>query len=127
MSFRFRPEKPLLWQAGQYLRYELTINGTPQDHWFTIASAPFEGEVMVTTHIRPSSPYKQALAALQPGDTIKASGLGGDFVWREDVRSLVFIAAGIGVTPFYSMLRQRAHAGQPLTATLLYNNLSKNI
>ena len=33
----------------------------------------------------------------------------------------MFIAGGIGITPFYSMLKARGHSGQPVLATLIYN------
>lgn len=44
----------------------------------------------------------------------------GDFVWEDSGKPLVFIAGGIGVTPFYSILKQRVHDGQPLNVTLIY-------
>jgi ferredoxin-NADP reductase len=40
---------------------------------------------------------------------------------------LVFIAGGIGITPFYSMLKQRVHDGLPLNATLVYNSRTDDV
>ena len=51
-SFIFKPAEPIVWQAGQYLHYVLNHAPTDDrgsDRWFTIASAPYERHVMVTT------------------------------------------------------------------------------
>ena len=40
---------------------------------------------------------------------------------------VIFVAAGIGVTPFYSMLKQRVHDGQPLGVTLVYGARTENV
>lgn len=90
-----------------------------EERRFTISSAPYEGEVHVTT--RPSrSEFKQMLFGLQPGALIDAYAIDGSFVWPDDVRDPVFLAAGIGITPYYAMLKQRVFEGKPLDATLLY-------
>ena len=44
----------------------------------------------------------------------------GDFVWQDSDNPTIFIAGGIGVTPFYSILKQRVHDNLPLKTTLIY-------
>lgn len=127
VSFRFHPEKPLIWQAGQYLRYTLHVSGEPIDHWFTIASAPYEKETMITTRVHADSPFKQTLNMLEPGDTVDATGLDGDFVWRDSDKPLIFVAGGIGITPFHSMITERAHSSPTIPVDLLYANRDDNI
>jgi ferredoxin-NADP reductase len=129
-SFIFKPSVPLTWTAGQFIRIELP-HVLPDDEgtkrYFTIASPPHEAVVQITTRIT-SSTFKQALAALPEGGKL---GLldhpTGDFIWPHTNLPLIFAAQGIGITPFYSMLRARLHDRQPLATTLLYANLKAPI
>jgi len=53
-SFIFKPDEPLVWKAGQFLHYVLNHLATDDrgsDRWFTIASAPWERHVMLTTRL----------------------------------------------------------------------------
>ena len=126
VSFVFTPGKPLRWKAGQYLHY--TLNHPHPDNrgverYFSIASAPHEKNVMVTTRFAPKgSSFKKALKKLKPGDTIEADGLGGDFVADHRRKKFVFIAGGIGITPFRAILLDLHHHGKALNVQLLYAN-----
>ena len=71
------------------------------------------------------SAFKQALNALQPGDEIEAHSIEGDFTWETD-GSVVLVAGGIGVTPYRSMLLDRAATGRPIAAHLLYFGRDEN-
>lgn len=116
------------WVPGQYQTYELPqIGGSEDDHrrWFTIASAPSEGEVHISTRVTDSK-FKQTLNSLQPGDTIEAHDIEGDFTWDDDA-PVVLVAGGIGVTPYRSMLLERAATGRPLNATLVQFNRDNDI
>ncbi len=109
------------WQAGQYQTWELPQvegDGKAKKRWFTIAAAPSENELHISTRVTDSA-FKQALDALQPGDSIEAHTIEGDFTWDDD-ESVVLVAGGIGVTPYRSILLERAALGKPLNATLLY-------
>lgn len=126
-SFIFKPAEPLVWKAGQYLHYVLNHGKTDDrgsDRWFTIASAPYERHVMITTRFaaKQGSTFKKALKALKPGDSIEVSDLDGDFLLGDLKKQYVFLAGGIGITPFRAMLKQAAHVGKPLRATLIYAN-----
>lgn len=120
-TFVFEPLELVSWIAGQSIRLEIPAPdyGT-NERRFTISAAPFEGVIAITTR-RSESEFKQSLFALQPGDVIDGYGIEGDFIWGDAV-SPVFVAGGIGITPFYSMLKQRVHEGLPLDATLLYGS-----
>jgi ferredoxin-NADP reductase len=109
------------WIPGQYQTYVLPQAGDSEEEnkrWFTIASAPAEGEVHITTRVSDSK-FKQALIKLKPGDTIDATDIEGDFTW-EDNGDVVLVAGGIGVTPYRSFFVERSRAGMPIPATLLY-------
>jgi len=110
------------WVAGQYQTYVLKQAGDTEDdnqRFFTIAAAPSEGEFHISTRVSDSK-FKQALNALQPGDTIEAHGIEGDFTWEEnDDRDVVLVAGGIGCTPYRSILLERHAQGKPLNAHFL--------
>src|SRR5580698_9008846 len=104
VSFIFKPEEPLMWKAGQFLHYVLNHAPTDDrgsDRWFTIASAPYERHVMLTTRLasKKSSTFKNTLKALKIGDDIEVSDMDGDFIVSDPKKHCVFIAGGIGITP----------------------------
>ncbi|HEY4415488.1 MAG TPA: FAD-dependent oxidoreductase [Verrucomicrobiae bacterium] len=128
VSFIFKPAKPLVWLAGQYLHYVLHHEPTDDrgsDRWFTIASAPSEHKVMLTTRLvaAKGSTFKKNLKALKVGDTLEIAGdVDGDFTVSNAKAEYVFLAGGIGITPFRAILKEAAHAGKALRVTLLYAN-----
>jgi len=118
------------WFAGQCLGYRLPQAGDTEaenQRWFTIASAPSEGEIHISTRISQSK-FKQALNAMKVGDSIEAFGLEGDFTWEDDPSNPVtLVAGGIGITPYRSILLMRAATGRPLNGTLLYFNRTSDV
>jgi len=131
-SFIFEPREPLNWKAGQYLHYVLHHEPTDDrgsDRWFTVASAPFEKCVQITTRIAPEkgSSFKAKLLSLMIGKSIEISVVEGDFVVDDFAQEYVFIAGGIGITPFHSILKEADHAGEKLHVTLLYANRDERI
>ncbi|HEY0964922.1 MAG TPA: FAD-dependent oxidoreductase [Candidatus Saccharimonadales bacterium] len=115
------------WQAGQYQTWELPqVEGDEKakKRFFTIAAAPSEGELHISTRVS-DSPFKQALNALQPGDEIEAYDIEGDFTWETE-EPVVLVAGGIGVTPYRSILLERAAQGKLLNAHLLYFGRDEN-
>lgn len=120
-SFYFAPVEPYRWQAGQSVRLEIPGPYGPLEHRFSIASAPASGEVAITTRLSDSD-YKQSLANLRPDDTAMLHGLEGDFVWRGSELPHIFVAAGIGITPFHAIIAERIAQGKDVRATLLYSS-----
>lgn len=109
-DFIFEPNRRLSFIPGQYMEWTLAhkkVDSRGNRRSFTIASSPTEADVHIGVKFyEPSSSYKKALLALQPGQKITASGLAGSFgLPTDEKRKLVFIAGGIGITPFRSMLK----------------------
>ena len=131
-SFLFTRKAAFTWRAGQFLRYTL-----PHPHpderkttrCFTIASAPFEQRVMLTTRFAPErgSSFKRALRELPLGTMVEVVGPSGDFVVESPEVDHVFIAGGIGITPYRAILLDLDHREQPVNVTLLYANRSPDV
>lgn len=118
-SFTFRPSVALEWQAGQSIRIELQGFYGPEERRFTISSAPSSGEITVSTRVSDSF-FKQALVALQPGDTVKAHDIRGSFVWKDTSLPVLLLGSGMGITPFHAMVGERIALGQSTGAILLH-------
>ena len=120
----------LEWQAGQYQYYilpKIVGEDGEKGRFFTISSAPSEHEIHISTRVTDSK-FKQALNNLQPGDTIERKDIEGDFTWEDESdKRVVLVAAGIGSTPYRSMLLERHATGKPLSATLLYYSRDNDI
>lgn len=121
-SFFFEPVEPTPWQAGQSIRLEL-----PRKTWgveerrFTIASAPHEGHIRITTRLSDSE-FKQTLSELKIGSIINGFNIEGSFVWDNSDLNKVFLAAGVGITPFRALISQAAHNKLPLNVSLIYSS-----
>jgi len=117
-SFSFAPAESLIWIAGQSVRLEIAGPYGPLEHRFSIASPPSSGEVTITTRLS-GSDYKDSLASLQPGAIADLHGLEGGFVWQKSDLPHIFVAAGVGITPFYAIIAERIAQGKDVPALLL--------
>jgi ferredoxin-NADP reductase len=130
-SFRFQPDQAFDFKAGQYLKYTLPhpeSDSRGVSRFFTIASAPAEDLVMLTTRLStPGSTFKQMLQQLEKGAVIEATGPFGRFVYSDYETPAVFIAGGIGITPFRSILMDLASRASQADVTLLYANNTPSI
>src|SRR3984893_8450958 len=110
MAFQFEKPNNFVFKAGQYIA--LTLSGSqpqlgPPDgmtHTFSIASSPCDEELVFTTRMR-NTAFKQAISSLQIGSRARIEGPMGSFsLHKNTARPAVFLAGGIGIAPFLSML-----------------------
>ncbi len=123
----FVPDRTMAFQPGQYLEWTLPANKPDtrgNRRYFTIASSPTESTIQLGVKFyEPPSTFKRDLKSLVPGQTILAGQLAGDFTLPKDpTKKLIFIAGGIGITPFRSMLKYLLDTKQTRPITLLYSN-----
>lgn len=126
MAFYFSKPSGLRHQAGQSLLMTL-INPPETDsegdaRTFTIASAPYEAELMIATRMRDTA-FKRVLKSAPLGTTVRIDGPNGEMVLhKESERPAVFLAGGIGITPFLAMARHAANERLPHRIHLFYSN-----
>ena len=126
MAFRFERSPGFDFQAGQNVL--VTLSEPPEDdaqgpsRTFTLASAPHEPELMIATRMRDTA-FKRALKRAPLGMLVDIEGPSGFMTLHEDAaRPAVFLAGGIGITPFLSMARHAAHRRLPHEIVLFYGN-----
>ena len=128
VAVHFHKPEDFRFQPGQTV--SLTLPSDAPDapvlrHTFSLVSAPHENELCIATRVR-ATPFKQALARLQPGAELRFSGPYGKLTPPAATdRPLVLIAGGIGITPCISMLRDAAHRGSDRPFLLLYSNRTR--
>lgn len=116
--FAFAPAKPLAFVAGQHGIFR--IAGVTGRRSFSLASAPEDPRVVIATRLQSRSDFKLALAALRPGDPVTLNGPILNFTLRDTPDDVVFLAQGIGITPFRSILRHIAAADVPKRTHLVH-------
>lgn len=125
-EFVFSSENKFNFLPGQYLEWTLS-HSNPDSRgirrYFTIASSPNENfRLGVKIIPEKSSSFKKALLDLKPGSSLIADQLSGDFVMPENsIKKLVFVAGGIGVTPFRSMVKNLIDNGNKRDIVLFYS------
>ncbi len=126
-EFVFTSDRKLKFTAGQYLEWTLAHDKADSRgirRYFTIASAPHSTDYRIGVKFyNPSSSYKKKLLSLKRGDPIIASQLAGDFTLPANKKKkLVFIAGGIGVTPFRSMIEDMLEKKEKRDIVMIYSN-----
>lgn len=129
LEFAFEADRPLRRRAGQYVELHIPhrrADARGERRHLTVVSAPDAIGREVTVAVRMPerhSSFKGALATLQPGDAVRLTWLGGDFVLPSGTSiPLVLVAGGIGVTPFVGQFAEAAAEGREVT--LIYRAAS---
>ena len=115
------------YRPGSYFWVELPERGDQDEkglrrHISLVTSPTETGVVGLATRLRDTA-FKRTLAELEVGDEVAVEAPKGSFLLPEDTSvDYVFIAGGIGITVFRSMLRYIADEGLPYRVTLVYSN-----
>jgi ferredoxin-NADP reductase/Na+-translocating ferredoxin:NAD+ oxidoreductase RnfD subunit len=125
-EFIFDPGAKFDYKPGQYMEWTLPHeepDNRGNRRYFTLASSPTEKEVRIAVRFfDPSSTFKHALLNIEQDTPIAAGRLSGDFTLPDNLnQDIVFIAGGIGITPFRSMIKYLCDKGlKAKSLTLLY-------
>ena len=119
---RDEAERPLAFLPGQYAAISYEKNGKPSNtRCFSIVSSPTDQHLLQFS-MRIRGRFTTALSKLRPGDLINVSGPFGGFIFdTAHDKKAVFMAGGIGITPFVSMLRYLDALNADNDVTLLYS------
>lgn len=125
-AFHFTRPEGFNFKPGQAIDLILpSLEGSNPDaakHAFSIVNAPGEPGLTIATRMRPSA-FKRALGELEPGDKAKVDGPFGSLTLHKDAtRDALFVAGGIGITPFMSIVRHAASGGDARRRVLIYSN-----
>jgi ferredoxin-NADP reductase len=126
MAFQFEKPNDFQFKAGQYVHLTLTSSDTGSlnriTHTLSIASSPYDEELVVTTRMRDTA-FKQAISMLPIGSPVIIEGPTGSFsLHNNTARPAVFLAGGIGIAPFLSMLSYAADEKLCHSIFLFYAN-----
>ena len=126
ISFYFEKPSQFDFKSGQAA--DLTLSNPPETdpegnaRTFSIASSPFENQLMFATRMRDTA-FKRSLKRVPLGTEVKIDPPMGSFtLHKNSARPAVFLAGGIGITPFLSIVRQADHDRLPHKLHLFYSN-----
>lgn len=124
-AFFFEKPDGFTYIPGQYI--ELALIGPEEidgkgGKCFSLISIPSDRELGIATRMRDTA-FKRALDEVQEGETVHVDGPFGSLVLHKNIeKPAIFVAGGIGITPFYSIIRSAAERGFAHTITLFYSN-----
>ncbi|MFY9398793.1 MAG: FAD/NAD-binding family oxidoreductase [Desulfomonilia bacterium] len=111
-------------RAGQFLTLKIMQDGQwSKPHPFTISCAPEDPLLRVT--IKKAGAFTSLVPTLKEGDPVIVSGPYGKFCQDIDtLPEIIFIAGGVGITPFLSVLRHFRSIRSQNRVVLLWSNKS---
>ena len=118
-------------RASQYVSVSLNIGGAVLSKPYTIRSGPGSalGEdgtsyVLTIKRTEPGYASKWILENWKEGDAVEFSGPLGDFYYDRirDAKTVVALAGGSGITPFFSMAEAIADGIEDFELTILYGS-----
>ena len=126
MAFHFAKPAGFDFKPGQAMNVSLLdppeTDAKGDRRTFSIVSAPHEDELVIATRMRDTA-FKRVLKGMAAGGRVSLRGPSGLFMLDPaDPRPAVFLAGGIGVTPFVSMLRDAAQTKLARDLWLFYSN-----
>jgi ferredoxin-NADP reductase len=126
MAFHFARPTGFNFKAGQFA--DVTLTDPPETdaegnvRTFSIASPPFESELVFTTRMRDTA-FKRSLKKVPLATEVQIGAAAGSFtLHKNSAKPAVFLAGGIGITPFLSIVRQADHDRLPHKISLFYSN-----
>src|ERR1041385_764374 len=126
IAFHFEKPAHFNFKAGQAADVTLfnppETDGEGNTRTFSIASAPFENELVFATRMRDTA-FKRSLKRVPLGMVVTISPATGSFtLHKNSAKPAVFLAGGIGITPFLSIVQQADHDKVPHKLHLFYSN-----
>ena len=130
-EFAFAKKNDIKFIPGQYMEWTLphkNMDSRGNRRYFSISSSPTENELAIAVKFyNPSSSYKKQLLNLQSNSKITAAQVSGDFILPKNLKTpIVFIAGGVGIAPFRSMIQYILDKNLQTDIILIYSNRTIN-
>jgi ring-1,2-phenylacetyl-CoA epoxidase subunit PaaE len=128
-TFVLEPEQEIKYKAGQFLTFTFEHVNGEERRSYSLSSSPAMGEPLTITVKRvENGKYSRPLIdVVRAGDTITTTGAAGQFILPPDItkyRQVIFFAAGIGITPIYSIIKTLLAEQPEVEVILIYSNSS---
>lgn len=108
------------YKAGQFCFLRLNKNSLHARHPFTMSSSPKEQDMCFT--IKNTGRFTKTAFNLKTGEEIIIDGPFGIFTLRDDGKDCVFIAGGVGITPFFSIIKDNLSKKEKRNILLIYSS-----
>lgn len=112
--------------SGQYLTLQSTINEKPVRRAYSLSSAPHENQWSVVVKAVEDGVFSNHAMTFKAGDTLEVAGPEGLFIHeRANGNNYLLVAAGSGITPIISILKDILTQEPDSTVSLIYGNQSQ--
>ncbi|MDO8510158.1 MAG: FAD-dependent oxidoreductase [bacterium] len=126
VEFHFEKPANFEYKAGQTI--DLTLINPPETdadgntRTYSLVSASHEPHLAIATRMRRTA-FKRVLGAMEAGGKVEIDGPMGSFTLHQNIaRPAIFLVGGIGITPFYSMIKDATERSLPHEIYLFYSN-----
>ncbi len=129
-TFILEPDQPIPFEAGQFLTFLFREENGEERRSYSLMNSPAVDEPMAITVKRVANGrYSRPLIdKAVPGDRLLTTGATGQFVLPPDLskyKQVFFFAAGIGITPVFSIIKTLLHWHPEQEVILIYSNSSQ--
>ena len=125
-SFRFPRPDGFDFKPGQYMMVTVKSADKELVHPFSISSSPTDPNFIEFTKKLTASEYSARLRAMKNGDWARIDGPYGKFTCECTEEKILFLAGGIGITPFHSIIKFCSDKALPTSLLLIYGCRSEN-
>jgi predicted ferric reductase len=122
-TLKLKTDNMIEYVPGQFCFLRLNRDKLYARHPFTISSSPQDKTLDFTIKIK--GKFTRIASRLREGEEIIVEGPFGIFTQEDADKKSVFIAGGVGITPFISMIRNQIKKGEKQPVTLLYGVRTK--
>jgi ferredoxin-NADP reductase len=126
ISFRFSRPVDFSYKPGQYMMITIRSNEKELLHPFSLSSSPTEHEFIEFTKKLTTSEYSIRLKSMKPLDWVSIDGPYGKFTCECEYEKILFLAGGIGITPFFSIIKYCTDNNLGTSIVLFYGARNQN-
>jgi ferredoxin-NADP reductase len=124
-SFRFPRPNGFEFKPGQYMTVTIKSGDIELMHPFSISSSPTDQDFIEFTKKLTTSEYSTRLREMNYGDWAQIDGPYGKFTCECEYEKILLLAGGIGITPFFSIMKYCTDNKKTTNIVLVYGSRSE--